>query len=261
MIEKRKLGNTGIEVARIGISSSFGAKTEVFRAALDRGCNYFNWGTFIKGRNSAFRDFVRQLSREGRREELVIGLLSYSHSALLGEHFLKSALSQLGTEYVDGLILGYYPRRPPQRVLDWAARVKQSGMVRAVGLTTHNREIVVPLIEEGIIDFFHIRYNAVHRGAEQDILSHLKSKRPGIVSFTATSWGQLLNQKKMPPDTPLPSAGDCYRFVLAQDEIDVCMMGVKDLAMFEDNMEVLEKGPMTPEELARMRHIGDHIYR
>lgn len=261
MIEKRKLGSTGIEVARIGISSSFGAHADVFRAALDRGCNYFNWGTFIKGRSSAFKDFIRQLSREGKRQEVVIGLLSYSHSALLGDRFLKSALTQLGTDYVDGLILGYYPKRPPQRVLDWAAKVKQSGLVRAIGLTTHNRDVVVPLSKEGIIDYFHIRYNAVHRGAEQDIFPHLQSKRPGLVSFTATSWGQLIKQKKMPPNTPLPSAGDCYRFVLARDEIDVCMMGVRDLTMFEDNMKVLEKGPMTPEELDRMRAIGDHIYR
>lgn len=261
MMEKRKLGSTGIEVARIGISSSFGANSDVFRAALDRGCNYFTWGTFIKGRSNAFKDFVRQLSREGRRQELVIGLLSYSHSALLGDHFLKSALTQMGTDYVDGLILGYYPRRPPQRVLDWAAKVKQSGLVRAVGLTTHNRAAIVPLIEEGILDYFHIRYNAVHRGAEQDIFAHLGENRPGIISFTATSWGQLLKQKKMPPATRPPTAGDCYRFVLARNEIDVCMMGVKDLAMLEANMQAIEKGPMTPEELAQMRDIGDHIYR
>ncbi len=261
MIEKCKLGSTGIEVAPIGISSSFGANTDVFRAALDRGCNYFTWGTFIKGRSSAFKDFVRQLCRQGRRQEVVIGLLSYSHSALLGDRFLKSALTQLGTDYVDGLILGYYPKRPPQRVLDWAVKVKQSGLVRAIGLTTHNREVVVPLIEEGIIDYFHIRYNAVHRGAEQDIFPHLKNDRPGLVSFTATSWGQLINQKKMVPRTPVPRAGDCYRFVLARDEIDVCMMGVKDLSMFEDNMKIIEQGPMTAEELAGMRVIGDHIYR
>ncbi len=261
MIEKRRLGNTGIEVARIGISSSFGAPTDVFRAALDRGCNYFTWGTFIKGRSSAFRDFVRQLCREGRRQELVIGLLSYSHSALLGDRFLKSALTQMGTDYVDGLILGYYPKRPPERVMEWAGRAKKSGQVRAIGLTTHNRAVVAPLVEEGIIDYFHIRYNAVHRGAEQDIFPHLGEGRPGIVSFTATSWGQLLKEKKMPAATPAPSAGDCYRFVLARDEVDVCMMGVKDLPMFEANMKAIESGPMTPEELERMRAIGDHIYR
>ncbi len=261
MIEKRTLGATGIEVARIGISSSFGAGTDVFRAALDRGCNYFTWGTFIKGRSSAFRDFVRQMSREGRRQELVIGLLSYSHMASLGDRFLKSALKQLDTDYLDGLILGYYPKRPPQRVLDWALRVKQQGLVRTIGLTTHNRDVVVPLMAEGNIDYFHIRYNAVHRGAEKDIFPHLQGQRPGLVSFTATSWGQLLKQKKMPAATAPPSAGDCYRFVLARDEIDVCMMGVRDLAMFEENMKIIEQGPMMPEELARLRTIGDHIYR
>ena len=261
MIEKRTLGATGIEVGRIGISSSFGAQADVFRAALERGCNYFNWGTFIKGRNSAFREFVRQLTREGRRQELVIGLLSYSHLASLGDRFLKSALKHLDTDYIDGLILGYYPKRPPQRVLDWAARVKQQGVVRAIGLTTHNRSIVAPLHKEGIIDFFHVRYNAVHRGAERDIFPYLGTQPPGIVSFTATSWGQLLKQKKMPAATTPPLAGDCYRFVLARDEIDVCMMGVRDLQMFNDNMKVLEKGPMSAEDLERMRTIGDHIYR
>ena len=65
----------------------------------------------------------------------------------------------------------------------------------------------------------------------------------------------------MPAATPVPTAGDCYRFVLARDEVDVCMMGVKDLQMFEANMNVIDQGPMTTEELERMRIIGDHIYR
>ncbi len=260
-MDKRALGTTGIEVARIGISSSFGAGADVFYAAAERGCNYFTWGTFIKGRSDAFRAFVRDMCRQGRRTELVIGLLSYSHSALLGDRFLNSALSQLGTDYLDGLILGYYPKRPPQRVLDWALQAREKGVVRAIGMTTHNRKAVAGLMEEGLIDYFHIRYNAVHRGAEEDIFPNLKTPGPGIVTFTATSWRQLLNRKKMPADTPVPSAGDCYRFVLSRAEVDVCMMGVKNLQMFEANMAELDKGPMSAEELAWMRSIGDHLYR
>jgi predicted aldo/keto reductase-like oxidoreductase len=260
MIERRKLGETGIEVARIGISSSFGADVSVYEQALERGCNYFTWGTFIKGRSTPFKSFVRQMCMSGRREEIVIGLLSYSHSSLLGDRFLRSALSQLGTDYIDGLILGYYPKRPPQRVLDWALKAKNSGMIRAIGLTTHNRGAVIPLVKERVIDYFHIRYNAVHRGAEQDIFPHLGDSRPGIVSFTATSWGQLLKAKKMPAGTKVPTAGDCYRFALAQKEIDICMMGVKNLAMFKQNMAELEKGPLTPDELTYMQTIGDHLY-
>lgn len=260
MIEKRILGRTGIKVGRLGISSSFGADTAVYHEALERGCNYFTWGTFVKGRSSSFKNFCREAFSAGKREDVVLGLLSYSHSGLLGDVFLKSALRQLGTDYIDGLILGYYPRRPPQRVLDWALSMKDQGFVRAIGITTHNREAVAPLIEEGVLDFFHFRYNAVHRGAEQDIFPYKNSLGPGLVSFTATCWGQLLKQKKMPPDTAVPHPGDCYRFVLTQKEIDVCMMGVRDQAMFRENMDRIESGSMSDEENRHMRIIGDHLY-
>lgn len=260
MIEKRLLGKTNIEVSRIGISSSFGADEAVYREALERGCNYFTWGTFIRGRSSAFRSFVRHLCTSGRREDVVLGLLSYSHTVFLGDRFLKSALDQLGTDYIDGLILGYYSKKPPQRIIDWAQNLKEKGLVRAIGITTHNREVVAQLANEGTIDYFHIRYNAVHNGAEQDIFPHLDKPLPGLVSFTATAWGKLLEQKRMPKDIIAPSAGDCYRFVLARQEIDCCMMGVKNMKMFQDNMLCLEKGAMTLEEQENMRKIGDHLY-
>ena len=259
-MEKRNLGRSGIEVGRIGISSSYGADIRVFDEALDRGCNYFNWGTFIKGRSAQFRKFMNQISADKKRDQVVLGLLSYSHSALLGDFFLNSALKQLRTDYIDCLILGYYPKRPPERVLNWALKLKEEGVIRAIGLTTHKRSIVAELCNDPLFDFFHFRYNAVHRGAEKDIFPYLGSEPPGMISFTATSWGQLLQQKKMKSGVMPPSAGDCYRFVLSRDEVDVCMMGVRDIDMLRQNMEVIERGQMSSAELESMRSIGDHLY-
>jgi aryl-alcohol dehydrogenase-like predicted oxidoreductase len=260
MLQRTMLGQTGIEVARLGIASSFGADTNVYHEALEAGCNYFTWGTFIRGRSSPFKIFFQQLVEARRRAEVVLGLLSYSHTGFFGNLFLESALRQMGTDYIDCLILGYYPKRPPNRVLDWARRVKSEGKVRAIGLTTHNRAVVPELIQEGVIDFFHIRYNAVHRGAEQDIFPHLGSSRPGLVSFTATCWGKLLKQSKMPDGVMAPTAGDCYRFVLARDEIDISMMGVKDLTMFRENLAEIRQGPLGEEDMVRMRAVGDRLY-
>ncbi len=260
MMQRRTLGCSTLEVGRIGISSSFGAETGVYHEALERGCNYFNWGTFIKGRSAAFRTFFSEIVVDGKRDKVFLGLLSYSHSGLLGDIFLISALRKLGTDYVDGLVLGYYPKRPPQRVLDWAQKAKAQGMVRAIGMTTHNRRVVAPLAQEGLIDYFHVRYNAVHRGAEQDIFARSTRPGPGLVSFTATCWGQLLKQKKMPPDMIAPAAGDCYRFVLSREEIDICMMGVRNQSMLRENLQIIEKGVMSAEELAYMHRIGDHIH-
>ena len=249
-MEQRLLGQTGIAVGRVGISSSYGADCAVFEAALERGCNYYNWGTFIRGRSREFRKFMQVLSENGKRDKVV-----------LGNRAVHSALRQLHTDYLDTLILGYFPKRPPQRLIDWAQDLKHKGIVRAIGMTTHNRKVVAPLAKEGVIDYFHIRYNAVHRGAEQDIFPLLpQEKSPGIVTFTATCWGKLLDGTKLPAGFQAPSAGDCYRFVLAHPMVDACMMGVRNLSMLEENLRAIEKGPLCAEELEIMRRIGDHLY-
>lgn len=260
MLEKRMLGGTDVEVSRIGISSSYGAERVVYKEAFDRGCTYFTWGTFTKGRSSPFKEFIQGVTSAGNRERMSIGLLSYSHSRLLGDMFLQSALKNLGVEYIDGLLLGYYSRRPPQRILDWAMEVKEKGLVRAIGITTHNRDIVPLLAAENILDYFHVRYNAAHRGAEQDIFAKTRGMNIGLVSFTATCWGKLREKKKTAAGVVPATAGDCYRFVLAREEIDWCMMGVKNLAMLRQNLADVEKGSMSEEELTRMREIGDYVY-
>lgn len=260
MLEKRELGKSGLYSNRIGISSSFGADSSVYEEAFDRGCTYFTWGTFIKGRNREFQKFVRQKGQRGQREQLVIGLLSYSHTTFLGDHFLRSALRQLGTEYIDCLLLGYFSQRPSQRLLDWAAGLKDKQIIKAVGLTTHNRKVVANLLDDQFIDYFHFRYNAVHRGAEEDIFPQAKAKQTGLVSFTATSWRQLINEKKMPQGVAPLASGDCYRFVLSRNEIDCCMMGVKNTSQLSENFRQIDMGPLDEEELEHIRRIGDHIY-
>jgi len=140
--------------------------------------------------------------------------------------------------------------------------MKEKGLARFIGLSGHNRSLFPRLSTEGIFDLFHIRYNAVNRGAEQDIFPFMAGEnRQGIISYTATRWGQLLKESKMPPGETAPTATDCYRFVLSNPAVDVCMMGARNHAMMKENLQTLDLGPMTNEELDRMRKIGDHIYR
>jgi predicted aldo/keto reductase-like oxidoreductase len=80
------------------------------------------------------------------------------------------------------------------------------------------------------------------------------------VVFTATRWGKLLDPKKMPPGEKPPTAADCYRFVLSHPAVDVCMSGAKTLEQMRQNLAVLDTGPMSEDELARMRRIGDHVH-
>lgn len=133
--------------------------------------------------------------------------------------------------------------------------------MRYLAVSTHNRPLIAQLARDPQFDIFHVRYNAVHRGAEREVFAHVTaSDAPGLVSFTATSWRQLLGHKRIPPDEKLPTAGDCYRFVLSQPAVNVCMTGPANAAQFDDALEAVRRGPMAEDELAWMRRVGDAIY-
>jgi predicted aldo/keto reductase-like oxidoreductase len=255
------LGRTGLKVGRLGISSSYGAPAAAFEEAFERGCNYFTWGTFIRGRSSEMKTAIRNISGGGHREELVLAMVSYAHSAFLTEYFLEKGLKAAGLDYADVLLLGYFPKRPPQRVIDGALRLKANGRVRFIGLSSHNRKVFPLLDDEGLFDVYHIRYNAVHRGAETETFPFLAGdNRPGVISFTATSWRRLINARKMPPGTRPLTAADCYRFVLSNPAVDVCMTGARSREQMRANLKVLETGPLSEEKLEAMRKIGDYIH-
>ncbi len=259
--EQTTLGRTGLTVGRLGISSSYGAPAAAFEEAFERGCNYFNWGSFLKGRSSQMRTAIRNIVSKGQRDRLVVGMLTYAHNAFLTEHFLKKGLAAAKLDYTDVLLLGWFPKRPPQKVIDGALALKEKGLVRHIGLTSHNRKLFPELVAEGVFDVFHIRYNAAHRGAETETFPGMeKGTGPGVVSFTATCWQKLLKPRKMPPGESPLTAADCYRFALSHPAVDVCMVGAKNHDQMRENLKVLETGPLDEAERERIERIGRHVY-
>jgi predicted aldo/keto reductase-like oxidoreductase len=259
--EKIMLGRTGLEVGRLGIASGYWAPAEAIEEAFERGCNYLTWGTFVKGYSPHMRDALRNISAKGQRDRLVLAVFTYAHQSFLTEHFLLKGLKAAGLDYADVLVLGYFPKPPSPRLIDGAMKLKEKGLVRFIGISGHNRRVFPELQKDGRFDVFHLRYNAMHRGAETEIFPFLtEENRPGIANFTSTAWGKLLNPKKMPPGEKAPTAGECYRFVLSHPAVDVCMIGPRTIDQMRENLRVLEQGRMTDDELARMRRIGDHMY-
>jgi predicted aldo/keto reductase-like oxidoreductase len=254
----RILGRTGLKVGPLGVASSFGAPAAAFEEAFEKGCNYFYWGSL---RKNGMRQAIRNICRKGKRDDLVLVIQSYSRSAHLMEAFFQKGLRSLSLDHSEILLLGWHNKPPSQRILDKALEMKEKGLYRFLGLSGHNRVLFPRLAGGGIFDLFHIRYNAAHRGAEKETFPYLNGEdRPGIVSYTATRWGQMLNAKKMPPDEPTPCAGDCYRFVLSNPAVDVCICGPKNTAQMREGLRTLDLGQLNQEELERMQKIGDHVH-
>lgn len=257
--ERVTLGRTGRQVSRLGIASSYGVGADALEAAYhEHGVNYLYWGTF---RRKGFGRGVRKLAR-GHRDDLMIVVQTYSRIGKLMRPSVARALRQLDIDYADILVLGLFNQPPARRLLDAARRLCDEGLVRHLAVSCHRRPTFARYIEDEVFDPIMFRYNAAHRGAEREIFPHLQgTHRPGTISYTATRWGHLLDPRRVPTDEPKPRASDCYRFVLTQPVVDVCLTGPADAEQLAEALETLQRGPMDEEELAWMRRVGDHVYR
>jgi aryl-alcohol dehydrogenase-like predicted oxidoreductase len=256
------LGQTGLRTSRLGIGSSFTTDARVIEEAVDQGVNYLYWGSL---RRSAFGRAIRAVAQRAR-DRVVVTVQSYTRVAVLMAPSIEIALRRTGLASFDFLLLGMWNRPPGPALVDAALRLKERGLVRHLMLSTHNRPSLQDHFRafergESPYDVFMLRYNAVHRGAEQDVFPHLPlDRRPGVLAYTATRWGHLCDPAKMPAGESPPPARDCYRFALSHPAVDMVLCGPKDREQMQEALRALDAGPLAPEEMARMQRIGDHIY-
>jgi len=259
LADRVRLGSTDLEVGRLGLGSSYGVSRRSCLEAFDAGVNYFFWGsTRTRGMALAIREIAR---RPARRDQLVVVLQCYVRWPRLLGRSVEKGLQSLRLDHADVLLLGWHDQSPSAAVLEAVERLHERGRFRYLGISGHQRPRFAEWAKEDRYDVFHLRYNAAHRGAEQEVFPLLPSKdRPGIASFTNTRWGHLLDPDKMPPGHEPPRAADCYRFALSHPAVDVAICGPAGNAQLKHALTVLDAEPMTEEELQRMRHIGDHVH-
>jgi aryl-alcohol dehydrogenase-like predicted oxidoreductase len=252
------LGRTGLSVGRLGVGASFGVPADAIEMAFERGVNYFYWGSIRK--EPMAEGIRRVISRN--RDRAVIVVNGFIRIGMRYRQIVESSLRALGTEYVDVFLMAFQYHRPRQSLLDTVLKMKDEGKIRLLALSSHRRGVFPEVESEKIFDVYHVRYNAAHRGAEHDVFPHLpKEDGPGIVAFTATRWGKLLLDSWMPPGEKAPTAADCYRFALSHPSVHVCLTGPNNRQMMEHALTALDQGPLSPDEMAWMRRVGDYIYQ
>jgi len=257
------LGRTGLAVHRVGLSATYRPGKDTVRRAIEEGLNYF----FCFGLDTQMTKVLRE-EMKGRREKFVVATGAYN--LLFGhpniERSLEKRLRQLGTDHIDVFMyLGVTKDRHfPPALIDEFHKLKGTGKVRFIGLSTHARKFAGRLAAEGLVDVLMVRYNAAHRGAEQDIFPFLQPHDPGVTSFTATRWRELIRRpakRKWPKEEPVPTAGQCYRFVLTNPAVHVCLMSPTNIRQFEKNLrEIREGGPLSPAEMEFMKRFGDAVH-
>lgn len=190
---------------------------------------------------------------------------------------LKSLLSALGTDYVDVLTLYYVEAWVEWQALcaqggalEFLREAKRDGLVRSIGVTTHQRTLAAQMGESGELDVLMIRYNAAHRGAERDLFPVTTRLGLPVICYTATRWGTLMRSV---PDGPQagdlpgtavaaapPRAPFWYRFVLQEPAVSIVLCTPATRAELEEDLTTLSvTGPLEGAQYKQLAAYGERV--
>lgn len=247
----------GKTVHRLGLAANYGIDEDGVRAAMDRGVNLFLWTRRAGGMRSPLRNALKNK----RDSVAVIGYATVGWFGWGVRSGAEKLLKELGTDHLDVYLLGWLGvgaawTNSTEKEL---VHLRETGKVKAIGVSIHDRPRAGKLAESSPLDLLMIRYNAAHPGAEREIFPHVKEQSPSILAYTATSWRKLLKRPSA-WNGPVMTAGDCYRFQLSNPHVDIALTGPASRAEVEQNLDAVERGPLSEEEARWMREFGKVVH-
>jgi len=254
------LGRTGLQVARLGLGT-LSLSPEEYRAAFEAGINYV---LTYHGSNGEPEHSVAQ-AIQGMRDQIVLadGTDDRTRDGLL--RALERSLATLTTDYIDLYHLFYIRDDAdwesvtgPGGALEGVRKAQEEGMIRFVAVSAHNRPLAGKIAATGEIDVMMVRYNCAHPGAEKDIFPYALSQNCGVVAYNALKWKQLLQRPRgWPQDSRVPTAAECYRFVLNHPAVHLVLTGARTLQELAVNIQALSPfQPLSQEEETWLRAFG-----
>ena len=212
-----------MDVHRLGFAASYRPGKEAVYKAFDSGINFF----FGFGIDTHLTKALREIAKNNR-EKIIIATGAYNTVARFQNvrKALEKRLRQFRTDYIDIFMdLGIMkPKHFPDRIKEELYKLKDEGKIKFTGISCHDRKFVGQLASNNALDTVMIRYNAAHRGAEEDIFPFVKANNTGVISYTATRWTYLIRKQKGWSEDKIPTAGQCYRLTCARLRVVQALM-------------------------------------
>lgn len=201
-IAKRELGNTGIEVTKIGVGlwaiggNEWGEVKDreslnMIDAALDMGLNFFDTADVYGDGHS---EELLGESMKGRRDQFIVatkigwqgfdgekGVSQYDTVDKLIEG-VEGNLKRLQTDYVD-LIQSHIDFQEPNMgvFVEGFQKLKEQGKIRAYGLSTSDFDYLQAFNADGETDSLQIDYSILNRTPEKKIFPYTMENDMGVL--------------------------------------------------------------------------------
>ncbi|MDR3325546.1 MAG: aldo/keto reductase [Spirochaetaceae bacterium] len=281
-MEHRSIGTGGIAASVIGLGTehldgkSAREVDAVVSAALDGGINLLD--VFMPGQEVR-RNIGRAL--RGKRDQTLIqghigsvevaGQYAVSRDIDLCTAYFESLLRALGVDRIDIGMLFFMDKESSRRkvvdgpILPYVRRLKEQGVIRAVGASAHNPAAARRLVEEGLIDLLMFSVNPAFdmapagvdavkaldqglnweksAGNERAALYRLcEASNVPIVSMKTLGAGKLLDGRLSPFAAPL-SVSQCIHYALTRPAVASALVGCSSVEEVGAALAYLEASP------------------
>lgn len=273
----RELGNTGLLVSEIGLGCEGFAEEECrnTKVLLDeaerQGINYFD--LYIS--NPQVRASVGE-ALKGRREKFIVQSHvcsvwkdgQYKRTRNIGEvkTAMEDMLSLLQTDYIDVGMIHYVDSMKDWQtivegpVLAYVKELKEKGIIRHIGLSSHNPEVALAAVKSGYIEVLMFSVNPCYDlqpaseeveelWAEKNYKEHLVNMDPerqelyetcqrlgvGITVMKAFGGGDLLDEKLSPAGRAL-TAVQCIHYALTRPAVSTVLAGAHSVEQLRESL-------------------------
>lgn len=279
----RELGNTGLKVSEIGLGCEGfaedgckGAKL-LLDEAQRQGINYFDLYTSNPQVRAAIGEAL-----QGRREKFIIqshvcsiwkdGQYKRSRKIEEVKAGMEEMLSLLQTDYIDVGMIHYVDSMKDWKeieegpVLAYVKELKEQGVIRHIGLSSHNPEVALAAVKSGWIEVLMFSVNPCYdlQPASEDVEElwaeksydhHLVNMDPerqelyetcqrmgvGVTVMKAFGGGDLLDEKLSPAGKAL-TAVQCLHYALTRPAVATVLVGAHSVQQLQESLTYEEAG-------------------
>ena len=276
----RPIGKTGMSASIIGLGAEFLDRKpyetveSVIHAALDRGVNIID--VFMPGEE--VRQFIGRAIK-GRREKIIIQghigatdikqQYDISRDRKTIQKYFEDLLRHLNTDYIDfGMLFFIDTEKHFEEVfsgdvLPYALELKQKGVIRAIGASSHNPIIAKKVVESGYIDLLMFSINPAFDMLPSDayVFDHIdklmegkseknidpgrqglykfcEQKNVAITVMKTLGAAKLISPKFTPFGKPL-TVNQCIHYALTRPAVVSALLGCSEVKHVEDAIAYL----------------------
>ena len=203
-MQKNKLGNTGLEVSRLGLGGipfqyiSQKETSGIIGAARERGLNLFYTSRMYRDSENKIGLAVR-----GERDQVVLGTSTHKRKKTDALREVRESLSNFNTDVIDVyslhnvLTLSVLKEiMSPGGAYHALEEMRVAGYVKRVGISAHQPETILTALEMAAFDVVEFPLNYVDREAQEGsekLLEELKRRGIGYVSIKPMVFGYAGN--------------------------------------------------------------------